>query len=185
MPIDINRQAGAARRQITRPARCGLAALSVAALVISGLTATAASAETTWLCRPGLAGDPCLSSEEATVELDNGSSVIQHAQPAANPPVDCFYVYPTVSSQIRLENGHVSPNANLEIDPEETQIAIDQASRFSQTCRVYAPMYPQLTLYAITTPGAVTPEASPRPTSVCFRRGRNTSLSTTTAAASC
>ncbi len=51
-------------------------------------------------------------------------------------------------------------NANLEIDPEETQIAIDQASRFSQTCKVYAPIYPQLTLAAINTPGDVTPEAA-------------------------
>jgi hypothetical protein len=137
-----------------------VAALGVAALIVSGLAAASASAETTWLCKPGLANNPCLSSEEATVELGNGSSFVQHAQPASNPPIDCFYVYPTVSSQIKFENGHIAPNANLEINPEETQIAIDQASRFSQACKVYAPMYPQLTLLAITTPGDVTPEAS-------------------------
>jgi Protein of unknown function (DUF3089) len=51
-------------------------------------------------------------------------------------------------------------NANLNIDPEETQIAIDQASRFSQACKVYAPIYPQLTIPAINTPGGVTPEGS-------------------------
>jgi Protein of unknown function (DUF3089) len=51
-------------------------------------------------------------------------------------------VYPTVSSQNTL-------NANLEVDPEETQIAIDQASRFSQVCKVYATTYPQVTIPAI------------------------------------
>jgi hypothetical protein len=126
----------------------------------SGLAAASASAATTWLCKPGLANNPCMSSEEATVELGNGSSFVQHAQPASNPPIDCFYVYPTVSSQISFDAHGLVPNANLNIDPEETQIAIDQASRFSQACKVYAPMYPQLTLLAITTPGVVTPEAS-------------------------
>ena len=135
------------------------AVVGAAALMASGVDASAASAETTWLCRPGLANDPCTSSEETTVQFANGSSFVEHAKPASNPPIDCFYVYPTVSSQIKLGPDGVLPNANLEIDPEETQIAIDQASRFSQTCNVYAPIYPQLTLFAITR-GLVTPEAS-------------------------
>jgi hypothetical protein len=130
-----------------------LAALSVTAIAIAGLAASSASAETTWLCKPGLASNPCTSSEEATVQLANGASFIEHAQPAKNPPIDCFYVYPTVSSQF-------TENANLEIGPEEKQIAIDQASRFSQTCKVYAPIYPQLTIPAINTPGGITPEGS-------------------------
>jgi Protein of unknown function (DUF3089) len=130
-----------------------LAALSVGAIAIAGLAASSASAETTWLCKPGLASNPCTSSEEATVELPNGASFIEHAKPAKNPPIDCFYVYPTVSSQF-------TENANLEIGPEEKQIAIDQASRFSQTCKVYAPIYPQLTIPAINTPGGITPEGS-------------------------
>ena len=123
-----------------------VAALGAAALIVPGVAASAASAETTWLCKPGLANNPCLSSEETTVQLANGSSFVEHAQPASNPPIDCFYVYPTVSSQVHFDKeGHLIPNADLNIDPEETQIAIDQASRFSQTCKVYAPIYPQLT----------------------------------------
>src|SRR5580704_17453081 len=134
--------------------RAGLfAALGLVTFLMAGLTASAASAETTWLCKPGLASNPCTSSEEATVELANGTSFVEHAQPASNPPIDCFYVYPTVSSQF-------TENANLEIGPEEKQIAIDQASRFSQTCKVYAPIYPQLTIPAINTPGGITPEGS-------------------------
>ena len=124
-------------------------ALSAAMLLASGLAAASASAETLWLCKPGLSNNPCMSSEETTVELGNGSSFVEHPQPASNPPIDCFYVYPTVSSEL-------SENASVKVDPEETQIAIDQASRFSQTCKVYAPIYPQLTLAAITKVGGVT-----------------------------
>jgi Protein of unknown function (DUF3089) len=153
------------KRRSTRTAGWRVRALAVVgavALVVSALTAALASADSgssVWLCKPGLLSNPCLSSEEATVELGNGSSFVQRARAASNPPIDCFYVYPTVSSQFKFENGHLA-NANLEIDPEETQIAIDQASRFSQTCKIYAPMYPQLTLLQITSPGAVTPEAT-------------------------
>jgi hypothetical protein len=129
-----------------------LAAVSAAAFMVSGIAASAASAETTWLCKPGIANNPCLSSQETTVELSNGASFVEHAKPAANPPIDCFYVYPTVSSQF-------TTNANLNIDPEERQIAIDQASRFSQACKVYAPIYPQITLFALNT-GKITPAAS-------------------------
>jgi hypothetical protein len=124
--------------------------VGAAALMVPGIAASAASAETAWLCKPGLSNNPCLSSEETTVETGFGFNFIEHAKPASNPPVDCFYVYPTVSSQ-------VGPNANLNIDPEETQIAIDQASRFSQVCTVYAPIYPQITILGLLK-GEVTPK---------------------------
>jgi len=136
-----------------------VAALAAVALAVSGLAAASASAESVWLCKPGLAKNPCESSEKTTVELGNGSTLVESPKLATNPPIDCFYVYPTVSSEITMENG-LFVNANLLIGPEETQIAIDQASRFSQTCKVYAPMYPQLTLAQINTPGDVTPAAS-------------------------
>jgi hypothetical protein len=114
---------------------------------------TASAAGTVWLCKPGLTNNPCESDLTTTVEFGNGLSFVnKHAKPARNPPIDCFYVYPTVSSQF-------TTNANLNIDPEETQIAINQASRFSQVCKVYAPIYPQLTLIAITF-GKVTAEAA-------------------------
>ncbi len=110
--------------------------------IVPSVAAAPASAETTWLCKPGLAGDPCLNSEEATVRLDGGAKFVEHAQPAKNPPIDCFYVYPTVSSQPTI-------NASEVVGPEEVAIAESQASRFSQVCKVYAPIYPQLTIPAI------------------------------------
>lgn len=104
--------------------------------------ASPSTASTVWLCRPGLSDNPCTSNLTTTVVRANGTTYVQRARPAKNPPIDCFYVYPTVSTQ-------PTANANLHIDPQERAVAIAQASRFSQVCRVYAPMYPQLTLSAI------------------------------------
>ncbi len=72
----------------------------------------------------------------------NGHASLVRAQPASRAPVDCFYVYPTVSTE-------PGSNADLQIDPEERAVAVAQAARFSQVCRVYAPMYKQITRAAI------------------------------------
>jgi hypothetical protein len=130
------------------------AVLAVAALALLGLAATASAKNgTTWLCKPGLKPDPCLENREANLVTFNGTTREETIQKSVKgrPAVDCFYVYPTVSEQ-------EGPNANLTIEPQETQVAIDQASRFSQLCKVYAPMYPQLTLDAIKTVGGVSYE---------------------------
>ncbi len=102
-----------------------------------------------WLCRPGQADDPCTSSLTATVEPESGPTRVQSASDAAHPAIDCFYVYPTVSTQ-------PGALADLHIDPQETSVAESQASRFSQACRVFAPVYPQLTLTAIGNPADLT-----------------------------
>ena len=105
------------------------------------------SSGTVWLCRPGLADDPCTANQTATLIRGNGKRTAQRVKPPKDPPIDCFYVYPTVSRQ-------KTPNANLHIDPEETAVAVAQASRFSQVCNVYVPMYPQLTTSGIGLGGA-------------------------------
>ncbi len=102
------------------------------------------AAGTVWLCRPGRADDPCAADGTATVVRSDGSTSVQRTPPAADPPVDCFYVYPTVSTE-------PGENADLTVQPAETSVARAQASRFASVCRVYAPMYPQLTLGAIRT----------------------------------
>jgi pimeloyl-ACP methyl ester carboxylesterase len=98
-----------------------------------------------WLCKPGLASNPCLSDMTATVVKADGTKSVEHAEPASDPKIDCFYVYPTVSNQPAL-------NANLKIDPAEIGVAIAQASRYSQVCNVYAPMYRQVTIFGIINP---------------------------------
>jgi hypothetical protein len=136
------------QRRSTAPVRM-FVVLALAALVLMGLAGTA-SAKTTWLCKPGKKPDPCAADRTTTVVTFKGLTREEAIQKPVKgrPAVDCFYVYPTVSEQL-------GPNANLEIEPQETQVAIDQASRFSQLCKVYAPMYPQLTVKAIKTPGGI------------------------------
>jgi hypothetical protein len=107
-----------------------------------GSTPGADASGTVWLCRPGLASNPCISSLTTTVVGPNGATTVQRTPVAKNAPIDCFYVYPTVSQQMTV-------NANLTIDPQERAVAYAQASRFSSACRVYAPMYPQLTVSAL------------------------------------
>jgi hypothetical protein len=131
-----------------------LAGLLIGALLALAAGSASASASTVWLCRPGATPNPCLNSEETTVELGNGKSFVEHPKPAKNPPIDCFYVYPTVSSYLFAEN------APEKVEPEEEAIAESQASRFSQVCKVYAPIYPQLTIPAITPPNKPSPGAS-------------------------
>ena len=130
-----------------------LLAVAVASLTLAG-GASAMKNKTVWLCKPGKKPDPCQASRESTTVSYPGEVRHETIVPQAKvhkPSIDCFYVYPTVSEQ-------EGPNADLTIEPQQTQIAIDQASRFSSVCKVYAPVYRQLTLKAINTPGGVTQE---------------------------
>jgi Protein of unknown function (DUF3089) len=104
---------------------------------------------TTWLCRPGLADNPCTTDLASTAIARNGAMHAEPASPASNPKVDCFYVYPTVSDESAI-------NADLAIGLQQAEVAIAQASRFSQVCRVYAPVYRQITLSALNHPARIT-----------------------------
>ncbi len=57
-------------------------------------------------------------------------------------PVDCFYIYPTVSTQD-------AENSDLTQDAEEKVIVRDQFARFTTICRPFVPMYRQHTLKAL------------------------------------
>jgi hypothetical protein len=114
-----------------------LRALLLAVVVAAGWAATA-DARTVWLCRPGLSANPCEADRTATAVAADGSRTVERF-PADRRPIDCFYVYPTVSPQPTL-------NATREIDSALRGVATIQASRFSSVCRVYAPVYRQVTV---------------------------------------
>jgi hypothetical protein len=95
----------------------------------------------TWLCRPGRS-DACAVDLNATVIQADGAASIERFRADPNAPVDCFYVYPTVSRQM-------TPNADMTIDPAETNVVMHQFARFGAVCRLYAPMYRQVTLAVI------------------------------------
>lgn len=107
----------------------------------------AAHADVEWLCRPGTRPNPCNESQATTVEAADGSTKVVTPKNPAKPPADCFYVYPTVSGQLTV-------NATKAKDPEVLAIARYQAARYSLTCRVFAPVYRQLTVASIYTGSA-------------------------------
>jgi hypothetical protein len=128
-----------------------IAAAAVAAFVVLLLAAPAAEAKTTWLCKPGLAGNPCDVGFDTTTVAPGGEPTGTRNPKVKKPKIDCFYVYPTVSE----DDG---ANSDFEAGPEERSIALYQASRYSQHCRVFAPVYRQLTLAAILGGQPISPE---------------------------
>ena len=95
-----------------------------------------------WLCRPGSSNDACAVDLTTTVINADGKTRVEKW--AANPdaPVDCFYVYPTVSND-------TTPNSDMTAGPEELNVVHQQFARFASQCRVYAPLYRQITVPAL------------------------------------
>jgi hypothetical protein len=99
------------------------------------------AAGVTWLCRPGLAGDPCLYPEGVTsVAADGAKTAVPVASPSASSSsFDCFYIYPTVTASAATDN------TDTAVTPALEGAAVEQASRFSHVCNVWAPTYRQRT----------------------------------------
>jgi hypothetical protein len=77
-----------------------------------------------------------------TADLNPGGyGAVTQSAVAADPPIDCFYVYPTVSHDAGL---------NSDLTPvEEPAVAAIQFARFASLCKTYAPLYRSATLSAI------------------------------------
>lgn len=119
----------------------GAAALVVITGLVLASVAPASARATVWLCKPGHSPDPCTPGLSTTLYAPSLAHTIGVAHPkqVKHPAIDCFYVYPTVSDQ-------KTGNANLHIDSVQKSVALYQAARYSQYCRVFAPMYRQVTL---------------------------------------
>jgi Protein of unknown function (DUF3089) len=94
-----------------------------------------------WLCRPGRT-DACTIDQSTTIVAADGTLTREEFKAEPNPAIDCFYVYPTVSSD-------PSGNSDMNIDPAERGVVRSQFARFSAACRLFAPMYRQITLAAL------------------------------------
>jgi hypothetical protein len=94
--------------------------------------------DSAWLCLPGRE-DACGRPLPTTALNANGYGSVGQVRPDSDAPIDCFYVYPTISRDTTM-------NSDLAPGPEEQAVAAIQAARFAATCRVYAPMYRQMTL---------------------------------------
>jgi Protein of unknown function (DUF3089) len=94
-----------------------------------------------WLCRPGRQ-DACATDLVTTVISADGKLTPEDWAPNPNAEIDCFYVYPTVSTD-------PGGNSTMTLGPEEKAVARVQFARFASRCRVYAPLYRQVTLTAL------------------------------------
>lgn len=132
--------------------RMRLAAMGLAAMLTMAASACAqtAPAPTTpndyakpdsWLCLPGRQ-DACATDQTTTIVEADGKTSVETFKAAAAPAYDCFYVYPTVST----DSGG---NSDMVIDEAERRVVDQQLARFASKCRVFAPMYRQVTLAAL------------------------------------
>jgi len=124
-----------------RPAASEAAADSPDDPAVAAVTPLRYAEPASWLCRPGEEG-PCQQVATATVISADGQQHRDGFHIAGDPPIDCFYVYPTVS---RDPGGNADANAG----PEEREIVRQQLARFGNACRLYAPLYRQVTLTAL------------------------------------
>lgn len=117
--------------------RLVVAALLVAAAGVVG-PASAQAEDTVWICKPGQSDDLCAGTISGQIQPPPGGTAqpLGYTRPA-DPPIDCFYLYPTQSSQ-------PPPNANLDKDPPIRRAVVLQARMFSTVCDVYAPAYRQV-----------------------------------------
>jgi hypothetical protein len=128
----------------------GPLAAAVIAVAVLWLAPAGAEAKVVWLCKPGQKANPCEPSLRTTVYSATGATLgVENVRPARHRRIDCFYVYPTVSDQKR-------PQATKVVDDVLRSIALYQAARYSRDCRVYAPVYRQVTIQGLTDPDSVT-----------------------------
>ncbi|HVI05642.1 MAG TPA: DUF3089 domain-containing protein, partial [Sphingomicrobium sp.] len=99
------------------------------------------SQDVNWLCLPGRA-DVCANPLATTALGPGGYDPTDKSTIARDSGLDCFYVYPTVSSDQGM-------NSEPKGGPEEKGVVEDQFARFSSVCRPFAPVYRQMTLAAV------------------------------------
>ncbi|MGF1549154.1 MAG: DUF3089 domain-containing protein [Sphingomonadaceae bacterium] len=97
-----------------------------------------------WLCLPDRE-DVCSEPLPTTALNPEGYGATDLVRDAVNPPVDCFYLYPTVSAD-PAPNADWSPGTLEEIAMVRAQLA-----RYSNLCRAFAPLYRQATFAALFT----------------------------------
>jgi hypothetical protein len=124
-----------------------LLAASLFALQASATPAPDYSKPETWLCLPGRT-DMCTTPLRTTALNPNGYGSTGLSPVAKDSGVDCFMVYPTVSRDSGM-NSDLVPG-----EGEEKAAIVSQFARFSGACKLYAPIYRQMTLAAVTAASA-------------------------------
>jgi hypothetical protein len=106
-----------------------------------------------WLCLPGRT-DACSVNLDANLFKPAGTPAGRERF-RANPdaPIDCFFVYPTISND-------PTPNSDMIAGNEERRAAEHQFARFGSECKLYAPVYRQVTIKGLMSEGSSKPMAT-------------------------
>ena len=119
-----------------------LVASLFAAQASAGVPAPDHAKAESWICLPGRT-DICTTPLKTSALNPNGYGSAGQSPVAKDTSVDCFVVYPTVSRDGGM-NSDLTPG-----DGEEKAVIVSQFARFSGACRMYAPVYRQMTLGAV------------------------------------
>lgn len=119
-------------------------------LLFAGLSATAFGQDVapdysdldTWVCHPDNADDAC-DRDLTTTVIEADGSFSKKLFASHDQSIDCFYVYPTTSMD---ESGNSDLIAN---EQGEKITAYLQTARLRKHCRVFAPIYRQITVPAL------------------------------------
>ena len=87
-----------------------------------------------WLCRPDVE-DVCDTELDSTVIQADGTMSVEKWKSNPEAPIDCFYVYPTISRDVATFSDMVASG------DEEGFAARNQVARLGSECRVFAPIY--------------------------------------------
>lgn len=134
------------KRQAMRAEACLPFALTLLfPITVHAATGTASATEPNyadeafWLCRADKK-ESCAKNVEASTITTDGKIIPETWRDNPQAPVDCFYVYPTVSNDRR-------PNSDLDPQADAEWLTVrDQLARFGSHCRLFAPIYRQRTL---------------------------------------
>lgn len=97
------------------------------------------SKDINWLCKPKRV-DACeLDLSATSIPADGSETVVPFIRTGNEKKIDCFYIYPTVSLQD-------AESSNLEQESAQFSRIRSQFSRYANSCRLFAPMYRQVTL---------------------------------------
>ena len=119
-----------------------------------GYTSEQYGGKENWLCRPDMEDESnvCQWDLSTTIVFADGTRQLEESPIAENQPVDCFYVYPMISEDL-------SDNSDLIADTEIGATFV-HAARYRSVCKVFVPLYRQVTLFAVESGTSTDPEIS-------------------------
>src|SRR6185437_3874656 len=88
------------------------------------------------------AADLCATPVVATIVKSGGAHGTRVFKPNPAAPIDCFYVYPTVSEER-------AGNSRMTSGPGEKRAVAQQFAALASVCRPFAPIYRQVTIAGV------------------------------------